>query len=152
MLAKNWFAIVKGVNGAVATKFDVCWHLITSWLVYAPRCFNNVIVAGFYKTTRITSREYMLTFVKKSEEPFARSFVKARVRNRKKSKNKITFYLLCKIETLAFIDACVECSIETMPYGLNPHQGGKLKGRQRKKTPADPCTSTFWSRQRLKKF
>ena len=64
----------------------------------------------------------MLTFVKKSEEPFARSFVKARVRNRKKSKNKITFYLLCKIETLAFIDACVECSIETMPYGINPHQ------------------------------
>ena len=45
----------------------------------------------------------MLAFIKKSEEPFDCSFVKARIRNMKKSKNKTTSDLLCKIETLALI-------------------------------------------------
>ena len=46
-------------------------------------------------------RPIALAFKKKSEKPFARLLVEARVGNRKKSKNKTTPGILCKFEKLA---------------------------------------------------
>ena len=65
----------------------------------------------------------MLAFIKKSKEPFDCSFVKARIRNMKKSKNKTTSDLLCKIETLALIMLRLRRMRhkETMVGVLNPH-------------------------------